>query len=214
VEGARAGDEGHGNEVDAVLNGRNLDGHGLAANPTLDWSCTHDQVAGKNLQDLGLQTLAALEDFLERADQDVAQGRTDKSAVDGHLGDARGEVVARLAPVMGNPRGKELLQAGEGTRGEHLGAQWVALQLLEVGLGRRQSAGCLTKRVLERETHCEVAIGAATFGDGLPDLVHQVFIALGGRVDRCGRRVDSFLLKLDRHGGSMGCDGSEVQMGA
>lgn len=66
-------------------------------------TCTHDQVASKNLQDLRLQTLAALENFLERADQDVAQGRTDQSTIDGHFGDTRGEVVARLAPVMGNP---------------------------------------------------------------------------------------------------------------
>ena len=30
MESARAGNEGHADQVDAVLNGRNLDGHGLA----------------------------------------------------------------------------------------------------------------------------------------------------------------------------------------
>lgn len=100
---------------------------------------THNQVAEEDLQDLGLEALAALEDLLQQADEDVAEGRADEGAVDGHLGHARGEVVARLAPVVGNPRGEELLQAREGARGEHLGAQGVALQLLEVGLAERVS---------------------------------------------------------------------------
>lgn len=71
----------------------------------------YNQIAEENLHDLGLQALAPLEDLLEQADQDVAEGCADQCAVQGHLGDARGEVVARLAPVMGNPRGKELLEA-------------------------------------------------------------------------------------------------------
>jgi hypothetical protein len=60
----------------------------------------------------------------------VAQGRADDGAVQGHLRDARGEVGARLAPVVRNPRGQELLQAREGARRQDLGAQRVALQLL------------------------------------------------------------------------------------
>jgi len=79
----------------------------------------------------------------------VAQGRADEGAVDGHLGHARGEVVAGPAPVVRDPRGQELLQAREGARREHLGAQGVALQLLEVGLERlRQSHG--TRAAMER----------------------------------------------------------------
>jgi hypothetical protein len=42
--------------------------------------------------------------------------------------------VAALAPVMRNPRGKELLQTGKGTGCEHLGAQRVALELLQIRL--------------------------------------------------------------------------------
>jgi hypothetical protein len=96
--------------------------------------CTHDQVADENLHDLGLQALAALEDLLQQADEDVAQGRADHGAIQGHLGHARGEVVAALAPVVRNPRREELLQARQRARGEDLGAQRVALQLLEVRL--------------------------------------------------------------------------------
>jgi hypothetical protein len=44
--------------------------------------------------------------------------------------------VAVLADIMGEPRGQQLLQTGEHTGGEHLGAERVVLQLLEVGLRR------------------------------------------------------------------------------
>ena len=94
----------------------------------------HNQVADKNLQDLGLDTRASLEELLKHADEDMAKRRADEGAVDGHLGHTRGEVVAALAPVMGDPRRQELLQTRQSSRGEHLGAQRVALQLLEVGL--------------------------------------------------------------------------------
>ena len=114
------------------------------------WAClggreaTHDQVADEDLEDLGLQALATLEDLLQDADEEVAQGRADEGAVDGHLGHARGEVVAALAAVVGNPRGQELLQAGEGARGEDLGAQRVGLELLEVGLWGIQTVNIST----------------------------------------------------------------------
>lgn len=98
---------------------------------------THNQIADENLQNLGLQALAPLEDLLEKTNQDVAEGCADQCTVDGHLGDARGEVMARLAPVVRDPRREELLETGEGARSEHLGAQRVALELLEIGLGRR-----------------------------------------------------------------------------
>jgi hypothetical protein len=98
------------------------------------FAMTYNKIAEENLQDLRLQALASLEDLLQGANQDVTQGRADQSTVYSHLGHARGEVVTRLAPVMRNPRCEELLQTRESSRGEHLGAQWVALQLLEVCL--------------------------------------------------------------------------------
>lgn len=64
----------------------------------------------------------------------MAQGRGNEHAVQRHLRDARAEVVAVLADIVGEPRGQQLLQTGEHTGGEHLGAQRVVLQLLEVGL--------------------------------------------------------------------------------
>lgn len=66
----------------------------------------------------------------------MAQGRGDEHAVQRHLRDARAEVVAVLADIVGEPRGQQLLQTREHTGGEHLGAQRVVLQLLEVGLRR------------------------------------------------------------------------------
>jgi hypothetical protein len=111
----------------------------------------YNQVADEDLHDLGLQALAAPEHFLQDADEDVAERRTDKGAVDGHFGDARGEVVAVLAAVMGNPRGKKLLQTREGARGEHFGAQRVLLQLLEVGL--RDDRQCLVALPMQPIAH-------------------------------------------------------------
>jgi hypothetical protein len=103
-------------------------GHGSGA------TGAYDKVAEEDLEDLGLQALASLEHALQDTDEEVAEGRGNDCAVEGHLGNARGEVGARLAPVVGNPRGEELLQTRQSARGEHLGAQRVALQLLEVGL--------------------------------------------------------------------------------
>lgn len=95
---------------------------------------TYDQVADEDLEDLGLQTGATSEDLLENADKDVAQRGGNEHAVERHLGDARAEVVAVLAHIVSEPRGEELLQTGEHTGGEHLSAQRVLLQLLQVGL--------------------------------------------------------------------------------
>jgi hypothetical protein len=161
--------------------------------------CTHDQVADENLHDLGLQALAALEDLLQQADEDVAQGRADHGAVQGHLGHARGEVVAALAPVVRNPRREELLQARQRARGEDLGAQRVALQLLEVRLAPVSAA--TPHFALLRNTHCEVAVGAAALGQRLPDLVDEAVLSLAHCVgNRARRRRDRLLFKLDRHG--------------
>lgn len=64
----------------------------------------------------------------------MAEGRADEHSVEGHLGNARAEVVAVLADIVRNPRGQQLLQTGEDTRCEHLRAQRVLLEVEEVGL--------------------------------------------------------------------------------
>lgn len=64
----------------------------------------------------------------------MAQGSADQGSVGGHLGNARSKVVAMLVAVLGQPRGEKLLSSGEGTSREHLGAQRVCLELLDVGL--------------------------------------------------------------------------------
>lgn len=64
----------------------------------------------------------------------MAQRRANERTVDGHLGHATGEVVARLVAVFGDPRGQELLQGSKRSRGEHLGLERVFLELLQVPL--------------------------------------------------------------------------------
>jgi hypothetical protein len=97
-------------------------------------SSTYQEIANKDLHNLRLQALAALEDLLEEANEDVAEGRADDGAIEGHLGNTRGEVMAALAPVVRDPRREKLLQTRQSAGGEHLGSQWVALQLLQVRL--------------------------------------------------------------------------------
>lgn len=88
------------------------------------------------MQDLSLETGTTSKDLLENADEDMAERRADEHAVQRHLGDTRAEIVAVLANIVGKPRGKQFLQTREHTGGEHLGAQWVLLELAEVGLRR------------------------------------------------------------------------------
>lgn len=70
---------------------------------------TYNQVANENLKDLSLQTCASGEYLLKNADENVAEGRTDEHAVEGHLRNARAEVVAMLADIVGDPGGQEFL---------------------------------------------------------------------------------------------------------
>jgi hypothetical protein len=142
VKGAGTGDDGHGDEVYRVLDGRHL--RESATEVHFQDTSAYNQVADEDLHNLGLETLAPAEHLLQDADEDVAERGADEGAVDGHLGHARREVVALLAPVVGDPRGEELLQAGEGARGEHLGAQRVLLELLQVGLRRARQYAAST----------------------------------------------------------------------
>lgn len=95
---------------------------------------TYNQIANEYLKNLGLETCAAGEDLLQDANEEVAEGGADEHSIQRHLGDARAEVVAVLADIVGDPRSQQFLQTGEHTRGEHLRAQRVLLELEEVGL--------------------------------------------------------------------------------
>lgn len=96
--------------------------------------CTYHKVAEDDLQDLGLERSAAVEDLLHEPDENVAHGGADQGAIGSHLGDTASEVVAVLVAVLGEPRGHELLKTSEGTSSQHLGAEGVGLELLDVGL--------------------------------------------------------------------------------
>lgn len=112
VECASAGDEGHRSQVDTVLDGRDLSG--LANRTWVAKGCgAYNQVADEDLHDLGLDAGTALEELLQDADKDMAKRGSNQSTVDGHLGHTRGEVVAALAPVVGDPRREEFLQTRE-----------------------------------------------------------------------------------------------------
>lgn len=64
---------------------------------------TYYKIAGEDLQDLGAQACPTREDLLQQPDQKRAERSADESAIRGHLGNARGEVVAVLVPVLGQP---------------------------------------------------------------------------------------------------------------
>lgn len=143
VEGAGSGNDGHGSQVDDILDRRDLRGecdisHCARKYGRREGGCfcsrTYNQVANQNLEDLGLEAGAAGKDLLKNADQNVAERRADEHAVERHLGNAGAEVVAMLSDIMGDPRGEQFLQTRQHTGGEHLGAQWVGLELAKVGL--------------------------------------------------------------------------------
>ena len=64
----------------------------------------------------------------------MTQGSADEGAIDCHLGDTAGEVMSVLVAVLCDPRGQELLQRAERARRDHLSAQRILLELLQVPL--------------------------------------------------------------------------------
>lgn len=69
----------------------------------IDRGYAYDQVAGEDLQDLGLKTGPASKGFLQDVDEDVAERSADKGTIEGHLGDTRSKVVAILVAVLCDP---------------------------------------------------------------------------------------------------------------
>lgn len=129
----------------------------------------------------------------------MAEGSADEGTVDGHLGYSRADVVAVLAAIVGDPRGQDLLQTRQGTRGEHLGPQRVALKLLKVGLGR---STCQLNARPEwflwgaNATYRQITASSVSSSQLLANLVRQTLMLVSGD----GSRANGFLLELDRHG--------------
>ena len=69
----------------------------------IDRGYAYDQVAGEDLQDLGLETGPASKGFLQNVDEDVAERSADKGTIESHLGDTRSKVVAILVAVLCDP---------------------------------------------------------------------------------------------------------------
>ena len=137
VPAARARDDGHGGEVDGVLDGRDLWVRRevrCAMGGIGRWGPMYNQVADKNLQDLRPQTRSTRKQPLQDPDQEMAQWRADERAVQGHFGDARVDVVSMLAAITRNPRREDFLQRCEGARRQHPRPERVLLELVDVGL--------------------------------------------------------------------------------
>jgi hypothetical protein len=174
---AGASNQGHGDQVDAVLDGSN------------------NQVADDDLHDLGAQAGAALEEELQQPDEEVAQRRADEGTVGGHLGDTGRKVVAMLVAVLGHPRSKELLQTSEGARGQHLCPQRVLLELVDVGsevsLGAGH-AGATGQGSADSGSDGVLAAGAREGTAALDGIRHDLL-----------RLLDGLAFELDRHGGRL-----------
>ena len=135
VEGAGAGDDGHGGQVDDVLDWGDLAGYISECGTRAQWSrVTYDQVRDNDLHDLCLQARPSRKHLLKDGDHQVSQWSADEGAVYRHLRHAAGEVVTMLVAVFGNPRGEELLKSCQRAGREHLGAERVFLELLQVPL--------------------------------------------------------------------------------
>ena len=164
MEGAGAGDDRHGGEVDAVLdrcelwwyqlrslscasspacvNSRaisaclavSLPADGLHASDMKEICNTYNKIANEDLRDLCAYTRSPSKQPLQDVDQDVSNRSTDEGTVDGHLRHARREVVAIFIAILCYPRRKQFLKCGERAGCEHLGAERIRLELSEVGL--------------------------------------------------------------------------------
>ena len=100
-------DDSHASQIDGVLNGRNLRER---AHVSKLWQCasamrvlSYNEIAGEDLQNLGLQTRATSKELLQDADQDMSHRRADEGTIRRHLRHPRTDVVAMLALIMSKP---------------------------------------------------------------------------------------------------------------
>lgn len=155
VEGPCASDERHRGQVDRVLDGRHL--YCVSILPihlVIKNMETYNQIADQDLQNLSLQAGPASENLLQNANEKMAEGRGNEHAVQEHLRHTGAEVMAMFADIVGDPRSDELLSTRENTGSEHLRAQRVRLELLEIHL---QITGLgLPARQTLADTVCQV----------------------------------------------------------
>ena len=110
MEGPGAGDDGHGGEVNGVLDGCDLRIAPCQPCSAPKVSCswmvqTYDQIADENLHDLCCQTSPSRKHPLQYADQEVAQWRADEGAVRCHFGHAGVDIMAGWADIFCDPGG-------------------------------------------------------------------------------------------------------------
>lgn len=130
----------------------------------------------------------------------MAQWRADEGAVDSHFGHSRIDVVSMWGAIFRNVGGKHLLQGREGTGCEHFGAEWVCLQLSEVGLVARviSQYRCWAEGI-SIDAYRKVALGALASSQSFADLVHDLVLATSWD----GSVPNGLFLELDRHAGSV-----------
>lgn len=139
----------------------------------------------------------------------MTQRRRHERAIDGHLGHAAVDVVAVLAAVASDVRGEHFLQGGEGAGCEHLGAEGVGLELVEVGLGRvlavwygwvgdTRSGKTYGEVALSRLAACQsLAYGVEVLMFVM--LAAKGFAARGFAGDAGPSLADGFFLELEGH---------------
>jgi len=106
---------GHTGEVDHVLDGCN------------------DEIAHKDLQDLGSRGGTTSERALKDVDEEVSERCRDEGAVDSHHRNSWGEIAAMLL-ITCDDGGDELLKGRECTRRHHLRLKRVPLEHVQVRL--------------------------------------------------------------------------------
>ena len=95
---------------------------------------THDEVGDDDLHDLRPQACPSCKELLKDRDHQVAQWSADESSIDCHLWHAAGEVMTMLVAVLGDPGREELLESCQRAGSEHLCAQRIFLELLQIPL--------------------------------------------------------------------------------
>jgi hypothetical protein len=67
------------------------------------YCAAHNQIACQNLKNLRLQACSAFKDPLEERDENMTEWRGYECTIDGHLGNARCEIMTGFVLIVGDP---------------------------------------------------------------------------------------------------------------
>jgi hypothetical protein len=195
VESTCTGNDGHRDQVHGVLDWCNLIGLVYCVRACIRQA--YQQVADKNLKDLGLQACSTGEDLLENADENMPKWSGDKCTIYCHLRYSGCEIMSVLVSILCDPRSEQLLEGSKTSRCEHLRPQWIGSEVFEVYLIRLYQKLCAV--LCRLKTYSQVP--------RLSDSTLPSSESCSNIRGNCSHRLlNCVLLEFDRHRDGCGCE--------